>query len=123
MGLLDKVLGDDVVLVRQYLATVIGALRAPYGQRSSRPCKPGEVLQLALNKTTDRVLFLTVTRADSAGQALAIFSSSDSPSTNDFVTQFANAAVFRFTLRPGERLSLLNQGATTISVVVAQEAY
>lgn len=125
MGLLDRVLGDDGVLVRQYLATVIGPLRAPFGRRRSQILIPGGTFQLALNKTTDRVLFVTVSRADlAAGQSSAIFSQSDGPSTNDFFVQFPGTGVFRFTLRPGEQLSILNlQGGVAMTLVFSEETF
>lgn len=123
MSLLDRVLGGDVVTVRQYLATLIGPLRAPFGQRRSAPVAVGQTVPIALNKTTDRVLFVTVSRADGAGQTQVIFSGADTPSTNDFVVVFANAGVFRFTLKPGEQLSMLNQAGAAISLVFTQETY
>ena len=124
MGLLDRVLGEDVVVVRQYLATIIGPLRAPFGRRNSRPVQPGDTTRIALNSTTDRVFFVTVSRSDAAGQTNVVFSQSDTPSSNDFVVVFPIAGVFRFTLRPGEQLSMLNQaGGVAVSLVIAEETF
>ena len=123
MGFIDRVLGEDVVVVRQYLATIIGPLRAPFGRRSARPVSPGDTARIALNSTTDRVLFVTVSRSDAAGQTNVIFSQADSPSSNDFVVNFPNAGVFRFTLRPGEQLSMLNAGGVAVSLVIAEETF
>lgn len=124
MGLIDRVLGEDGVLLRQYLATVIGPLRAPFGRRSNVPVLVGATARLAMNSTTSNVIFVTVSRADVLlGQAQVIFSNSDTPSTNDFVTLLTGAGVLRFTLRPGEQLSVLNQSALNLPLVVGQETF
>lgn len=124
MGLIDRVLGEDGVQLRQYLATVIGPLRAPFGRRTNVPVAIGATARLAMNSTTSNVIFVTVSRSDVLlGQAQVIFSNSDTPSTSDFVTLLTGAGVFRFTLRPGEQLSVLNQSALNLPLVVGQETF
>lgn len=113
MGALDKFFEDEVA-VRQYLASVIGPTRAPYGQRSQKVLSEGQSVEIARNSTRDRVLFVTVGRGllnQQAGiNATVTFSQADSVGTNDFSTLFGSGSVFRFTLRPGESLSMLLVG-------------
>lgn len=109
MSALDKIFEDEV-LVRQYLAAIIGATRAPYGQRSQANLAVGDTFEIARNTTRDRVLHVTVGRAAivvNAAAATVTFSQGDQVSTNDFEAPFLAGNLFRFTLRPGESLSML----------------
>ncbi len=119
MNALATVLSDEVA-VRQYLAAIIGPTRAPFGQRSQANLAVGASHEIARNTTRDRVLHVTVGRAalavNAAAGATVIFSQGDQASTNDFEAVFAAVNTFRFTLRPGESLTMLLTTAAVATI-------
>jgi hypothetical protein len=117
---------DDVTL-RAYFASVIAPFRQPFGTRNSFPFAAGPVSEsrLALNSTKDRTISVIVTRRDVGGAANPVTFSQqpNGASSNDFSTIFTGVGQFRFTLKPGEQLSLQSSGTAAMMVVVGQETY
>lgn len=113
--------------LRAYFASVIGAVRAPYGtKRTSVPFTPGKTQEIAQNATKNRVLHVTVSRADVLlPDVTMVFSQnpSASGSSNDFVVDFTGTSVFRFVLKPEDSLNLTMTAGASAVIVVAQETY
>lgn len=126
MSALDRL--DDLT-VRLYLAAIIGPSRAPFGIRNQASLAAGQTVEVARNSTNDRVIFVTVSRADIANAVVAsvIFSQNNGPSANDYSFAFTPVApVQRFTLKPGESLSMLVTAFPSLvpaQFVFAQETF
>lgn len=112
------------VLAREYFASIVGPFRAPFGARTSVALQIGASRQVARNTTSDRVLFVTVSRSDPGGPVTnLIFTRNDQGSTNDFQTVFGPAAILRFVLRPDDSLTITNVGAAVPALVIGQETF
>lgn len=126
MSALDRL--DDLA-VRLYLAAVIGPSRAPFGIRGQASLATGSVIEIARNSTDDRVIFVTVSRADLTNLTVAnvIFSQNSGPSANDYSFSFTPTATERrFVLKPGDSLSMLVTAfpsAIPAQFVFAQETF
>ena len=117
----------DDLTVRLYLAAIVGPSRAPFGSRGQASLGVGQSVEITSNTTADRVLFVTVTRADVGNVigANVIFSqNSGGGGLNDFGVNFISTGIFRFTIKPGESLSLAVTGAVgVIPFVFAVETF
>lgn len=125
MGLPD---GLDEVSLRAYFASVIGVFRAPFGARRNQTFTvPGQLRQIASNDTPNRVLSVFVSRNDAAGNLAVTFSQgAGGAATTDFAVAFAATSIFRFILKPSERLSMtLTDPAvpSPMTIVIAEESY
>jgi hypothetical protein len=123
---------EDAVMVRMYLAAVIGPLRAPFGRRSQVSLVVGEQTQIVSNDTRTKALYVTVTRFDAAANATpatVIFSQNpNGGSTNDNVVAFGAPNRFSFVLKPDESLTMLVTAVggilgNRLTFVVASEAF
>lgn len=118
----DQIISD--LRLRAYFASVIGPARAPYGFKKFFNFAAGGFLELAQNSTRDRVLFVSISRADIPGgvtTAATFTQSVGGAGGTDFTVSFPFTGRFNFVLYPEESLSLLCAGAAQI--VKAEEAY
>ena len=133
MSVLDSIL-EDTLMVRMYLAAVVGPSRAPFGRRSQVSLGVGETAALVSNDTRTRAFYVTVTRVDVAANATpasVVFSPNPTgASLNDNGVAFPAGGRFAFVLKPDESLSMLvttvgnpPPGGARLNFVVASEAY
>lgn len=124
---MDLPKGLDDIAVRAYFAAVVGAFRAPFGNRAFLKFNGvGESRQLVQNATRDKVLAVTVSRSDLlAGAVNVIFSQQVGGGSNDFSASFGATNVFRFVLKPEESVSMqITPGAlTAANITVGSEAW
>lgn len=110
---------QDLVLARAYVAAVVGPFRRPQGRSTfSGVVVLGESQQLAMNRTTDRVLFVSVTNV-APGQAQANFSIGND-SIGFTTIQIGNAD---FILLPGEQLVVRSAAVGGINISVTENVF
>lgn len=115
------------VELRAYFASVVGQFRAPFGKRGGGgELNVGQSIRLAQNSTKDRVINVTVTRADIGGAATVVIFTQNGPgaaSENDFIVAFGNSGTQRFVLNPEDEVAVTVRSGGPIRFAVGQETF
>jgi len=120
---------SDVVL-RAYFAAVIGGFRQVYGRKSEvlLPAIAGASADLADNATSDRVLSVLISRADTLGAATSVLFTQNGKGaggSSDFALSFGGSTVQRFVLMPGDKLAIQQTASSPAAArfVIQQETW